>query len=326
MAQGPPSPKPEARESLLDLPLTRVPFVVLDVETTGLVPGYDRIVEISVVQPVRNGEPKVWLDTLVNPEREVGATEIHGITDEDVQDAPTFTELRGALAGLLARRVVVAHNADFDLRFLRSEFGPSFGPRPLPYLCTMEFHHFLRPGARRNLAESYSTFLGERLDVEHRARTDAEATARVLNAQLAEARQAKRLRRLRDLLDAECGRFAASLCHAPPAPPASVQAQAPAKPREGASRTRARSPEGIYLEEVVSALADLEIDDEELAAIKKLRSELELGDGVVRALHAKVYTSMMLRYTEEGILDESERGNLRRLHEALRTLGWAPGD
>lgn len=86
------------------------------------------------------------------------------------------------------------------------------------------------------------------------------------------------------------------------------------------------SPTDQDWREVVAALSDLEIDEEVLVAISKLRDELGLGDGVVRALHAKVYSSMLIRYTEEGILDSSERATLKRLHQALQTLGWAPGD
>ena len=84
---------------IANLPIDETPIAVVDLETTGLYPGCDRIVEISVVrlQPGRPAE--LVLDTLVNPRRRVRATEIHGITDADVEDAPEFDELVGDVMG-----------------------------------------------------------------------------------------------------------------------------------------------------------------------------------------------------------------------------------
>ena len=71
----------------------------MDIETTGLYPGGDRIVELAVVRIEPNEAPRLVLDTLVNPKRRVAATEIHGITDADVADAPPFEEIAGNVDG-----------------------------------------------------------------------------------------------------------------------------------------------------------------------------------------------------------------------------------
>lgn len=314
-----------SHEALLDLPLTQITFAVLDVETTGNIPGLDRVVELAVVIQKGREEPVVAIDTLVNPLREMGATEIHGLTDEDVREAPTFSQIRGLLASQLAGRIVVAHNAEFDLAVLRSELGPSFGPNPLPHVCTQELHHHLRPGARRSLPQSCSTFEVE-MGTPHCARDDAEATARILARQLHVARVEKKLRLLRDLKESGCGRFAASLGFPTLTQPVSMPDKTVQRPRDATTKRRSNSPLARYLDEIKGALADLHIDEEELRSIKAMREELDLDASVVRALHAGLYMAMLKRYTEEGILDETERSNLKRLHEALRTLGWAPGD
>src|SRR4051812_14795166 len=95
----------------------------VDLETTGADPGVDRVVEIGVVLLDEAGGVEHEFSTVVDPGRDVGATSIHGIRASDVVGAPTFTEVAPYLAALLSGRVVVAHNALFDLRFLAREFG-----------------------------------------------------------------------------------------------------------------------------------------------------------------------------------------------------------
>ena len=92
-------------------------FAVFDVETTGLY-NSDRIVEVGVVLLDENLRVEYEWATLLNPHRHLSASEIHGITASDVAGAPSFDDVAAHLAALLDRRVVVAHNATFDLRML----------------------------------------------------------------------------------------------------------------------------------------------------------------------------------------------------------------
>src|SRR3712207_1818935 len=92
-----------------------VAVAVVDVETTGLSPRTDRIVEIGIVLLDSRGEVESEFETLINPGRDVGPTGIHGISASDVVDAPLFGDVAPHLRSLLAGRVVVALNALFDL-------------------------------------------------------------------------------------------------------------------------------------------------------------------------------------------------------------------
>ena len=74
--------------------LRETPIAIIDFETTGLTAGADRVVEVAIARVDVGGEPRIILDTLVNPLRRVAATEIHGITDADVADAPRFAGQR----------------------------------------------------------------------------------------------------------------------------------------------------------------------------------------------------------------------------------------
>ena len=121
--------------------MSTVGYAVVDVETTGLFPGrHDRVIEIGVVLVDREGRQVDEWSTLVNPARDLGPQHIHGIQSGDVLRAPTFAEIAGDLAARLTGRVVVAHNLNFDLRFLAAEYARLSTPVPLDYdrgLCTM---------------------------------------------------------------------------------------------------------------------------------------------------------------------------------------------
>ena len=153
---------------------------VIDVETTGLSPKTDRVVEIGVVLLDDRGEVEAEFETLVNPGRNVGPTRLHGISASDVVEAPTFTDVAPYLRSLLAGRVVVAHNALFDLRFLGREFGRAGQPVDLsPTLCTMRLAPlFFGPGTRS--LQALCGFVDIPLDHGHAALHDARATAQLM--------------------------------------------------------------------------------------------------------------------------------------------------
>src|SRR5687767_7263481 len=97
-------------------------FAVVDVETTGFSPARgDRMVEIAIVHLSPSGEVEGLWETLLNPMRDVGPTHIHGISAKDVARAPQFPDIGARVLNLLSDRVVVAHNLEFDMRFLSHE-------------------------------------------------------------------------------------------------------------------------------------------------------------------------------------------------------------
>ena len=101
------------------------PLAVIDVETTGLNPfRHDRVIEVAAVLVAPGQGISAELATLVNPERDIGPTSIHGITASDITNAPRFAEIAGNLAEFLCTSIaLVGHNVRFDVSFLQSEFG-----------------------------------------------------------------------------------------------------------------------------------------------------------------------------------------------------------
>ncbi|HJM28180.1 MAG: 3'-5' exonuclease [Acidimicrobiales bacterium] len=101
-------------------------FACLDFETTGFSSRTNRVVEVAVVI-VENGIIGESWTTLINPgnDHELGASHVHGIKREWLSDAPSFSEIAGDMYKQLDQSVIVAHNADFDLRFLHAEMDRS---------------------------------------------------------------------------------------------------------------------------------------------------------------------------------------------------------
>jgi DNA polymerase-3 subunit epsilon len=162
-------------------------YAVIDLETTGLWPRSDRVVEIAVLRLDPGLAVTETWTTLVNPERDVGPTRLHGITAGDVADAPPFLDLADALAERLSGAVLVAHNLPFDARFLRAEFdrvGVDFPE--VRGLCTLALaQHLPAPGGRA--LQACCEQLGLGVSADHSALADAQAAAELLRYCLARA-------------------------------------------------------------------------------------------------------------------------------------------
>jgi DNA polymerase III subunit epsilon len=174
---------------------TRTPhgYTVIDVETTGLSPkNGDRVVEIAVVYVSEAGDVQDRWSTLVNPQRDVGPTRIHGITATDVLDAPTFAEIAPYVLRAINGRVVTAHNAPFDLRFLAHELVRSGVPleqHPLSGLCTMQWSKSYLQSPSRKLVDCCAA-ADITLSLAHSAAADALAAAQLLSHYLQAAKGA----------------------------------------------------------------------------------------------------------------------------------------
>jgi DNA polymerase-3 subunit epsilon len=119
--------------------------------------------------------------TLVDPCRDVGPTRIHGLRASDVSGAPLFADAAAAVWGLLAGRVLVAHNVAFDQRFLDAEFRRcSVRLPPPPVMCTMALSSYYLPGSPGRSLTACCAAGGIRLVNHHSALADASAAAGLL--------------------------------------------------------------------------------------------------------------------------------------------------
>jgi DNA polymerase III subunit epsilon len=167
------------------LRITR-PLAVIDLETTGVDASKDRIVEVSVLKVLPDGD-RQHRTRRVNPGIPIphAATEVHGITDADVVNEPSFAQVAAGLDTFLRGCDLCGFNIKrFDLRLLYTEFqraGIAFDLEGRALVDPLEiFHHF----ERRDLTAAVRFYLDRDHDGAHSAAADVLATAAILDAML----------------------------------------------------------------------------------------------------------------------------------------------
>ena len=261
------------------------PLVVIDCETTGL-GRHDRIVEIAAVTL----DPRTWelvdeYDTLINPERDVGPTGLHGITASMVEAAPVFSEVAAALSRRLHGSVLIAHNLPFDARMLGYEFD--------------------RLGAAFNLGSGLCTYraTGEKLIAacdrygisrahQHRALADARATATLAREVLADDRSEGRSVTVGSVSD--MARIV-SLSHYPYSDEALL----------------------LYLDALDWVLDDHYIDDEEHAAMEEFAESLGISEAMREEAHRSYLASIIAAAERDGVVTEAEQRLIEQVMHAL---------
>ena len=155
--------------------MNSIDFAIVDVETTGTSPAYDRIIEVGVLK-VKDGAVVDTYSTLVDPERSISyhIESLTGITNKELSGAPTFSDIKDQLIQLLNGCVFVAHNARFDYGFLRNEFGREGIDFSARCLCTARLSRKLFPRERRHGLDSIIRRFGIACQNRHRALDDAQ--------------------------------------------------------------------------------------------------------------------------------------------------------
>lgn len=275
-------------------------IAVIDIETTGF-GRQDRVVEIGVVvADLHSLEVHAEFDSLVNPLRDVGPTQVHGITASMVEAAPTFEEVASAIAALIDGSVLVAHNLAFDQRFLRTEFDRVGVDLDAGRgLCTLRMS-----GERLDLA---CTRHGIALAEHHRALADARATLALYNAIRSDEqgipasaswtsypRVPRTLRR-----EAVAGASMPAISHKFPTPYPTTAANALS-----------------YLATVDHFLSDLVLTPEERAALSDLSRELGIDGEQQARLHEDYFAALAAAAVRDGVVTAQE-------HHLLQSVAFA---
>ncbi|ADV65699.1 3'-5' exonuclease [Deinococcus maricopensis] len=158
-------------------------YVVFDLETTGLSPERDAIVEIGAIR-IRNGEvlEDDTFHTLVNPERDIPwyVSRVHGIRNAHVASAPRITEALPAFLQYAGTTPVVAHNAAFDTGFIRAAAArQGLEWRPQREICTLQLSRRAFPREKSHKLDALAQRLGLLQEARglHSAHADARLTA-----------------------------------------------------------------------------------------------------------------------------------------------------
>ncbi len=162
------------------------PLAFIDLETTGVNLGTDRIVEIAIVKILTDGT-KTVKRKLINPGMPIpkGASDVHGITDEMVRDAPVFKQVAQELKQVLDGCDLAGYNSNrFDIPLLMEEFlraQVDFDMKSRKLLDVQVIFHKMEP---RTLSAAYKFYCNQNLEAAHSAEADATATYEILEAQI----------------------------------------------------------------------------------------------------------------------------------------------
>ncbi len=162
------------------------PLAVIDLETTGTNLSTDRILEIAIVKIMPDGT-RLIKRKLINPEMAIppSSSEIHGITDEMVKDAPTFRQAANEIRQFIDNADLAGYNSNrFDIPLLVEEFlraSLDFDMKNRRLLDVQKIFHSLEP---RTLAAAYKFYCNSILENAHSAEADATATFEVLKSQV----------------------------------------------------------------------------------------------------------------------------------------------
>ncbi|HEX3024405.1 MAG TPA: 3'-5' exonuclease [Chitinophagaceae bacterium] len=169
----------------MKLQLTR-PIAFIDLETTGINISTDKIVEIAIVKIAVDGN-KIVKRKLINPQMPIPAasTDIHGITNEMVKDAPTFKQAANEIKQFIDNCDLAGYNSNrFDIPMLIEEFlraGLEFSIDDKRLLDVQKIFHMME---QRTLSAAYKFYCSKQLENAHSAEADAAATWEILEAQV----------------------------------------------------------------------------------------------------------------------------------------------
>jgi len=283
-------------------------FAVIDTETTGF-GKTDRLVEVAVVLVEGNEIIQEW-ETLINPERDISNSNIHGITSEVVSLAPTFAEIDSEFSRLIHGSIMVAHNISFDQRMLEQEYSKVKKQVDLGMgFCTLQ--------ATKLKLEVACKEYGITNVSAHRALTDARATALIFIKILEQLGSVEGLVPISVVYDFEAkspqllSRAALSQDHKP-------GQQNLRRIIHGLGPSEEAGPELSYLDALSSVMSDFEITADELKYLKDWAETLGIGSSKQSDLHSTFFNQIVVAAERDNYISETENMLLRK---AAKTLG-----
>ena len=172
-------------------------YVIFDLETTGISPNYDEVIEISALK-VKGGEVVDEFNTLVNPGRKIpfGATKVNGITNAMVAEAPAFSHVLAEFLDFAEGLVLVGHNiARFDMKFIWRDAEQYFGEIPQNnYVDTLQVARKHLPKMEHHRLVDLAEYYGISSEGAHRALNDCYMNQKVYECMVSEMREAQKKR------------------------------------------------------------------------------------------------------------------------------------
>jgi DNA polymerase III subunit epsilon len=305
-----------------------IEFAAIDFETTGLSPKSPhshRVIEVGIVRFSLEDGISAEYETLINPLRDVGPFEIHRISAGEATGAPTFTEVANDIAKLLNGAVLIAHNKNFDLQFLRSELERAkIKHAELDALCTMELVGMVKPRGPRRLTDCCEVLGVDVLDA-HRALNDAKMAANIAISVL----KSTGFPALTDPIDIQ-GPFQIS------SPPKKRGEFIPKTVTQGTYLrnvmdrlqhqelpvSRIGLAVSEYLNLLEHVLEDRRIDRTEADQLVELADRLAIPKSQLGAIHATYFSTICDHALVDGTISDDEEKDIQSVAELLDIGDW----
>jgi DNA polymerase III subunit epsilon len=305
-----------------------IEFAAIDFETTGLSPKSPhshRVIEVGIVRFSLEDGISAEYETVINPLRDVGPFEIHRISAGEATGAPTFTEVANDIAKLLNGAVLIAHNKNFDLQFLRSELERAkIKHAELDALCTMELVGMVKPRGPRRLTDCCEVLGVDVLDA-HRALNDAKMAANIAISVL----KSTGFPALTDPIDIQ-GPFQIS------SPPKKRGEFIPKTVTQGTYLrnvmdrlqhqelpvSRIGLAVSEYLNLLEHVLEDRRIDRTEADQLVELADRLAIPKSQLGAIHATYFSTICDHALVDGTISDDEEKDIQSVAELLDIGDW----
>ena len=176
----------EKGSSLLQIPVS---YTMIDTETTGLDPQYDKIIEMAAIK-IRDGKEVARFETLVNPEQPIDdfITDLTGITNEELSTAPVAADCLPDFVDFIGEDIVVGHNVHFDINFIYDALlACGYAPIKNDFVDTLRLSRRVRPDLEHHRLCDMAAAYSVPQPVAHRSLADCQTAIGVLDALAADA-------------------------------------------------------------------------------------------------------------------------------------------
>ncbi len=297
-------------------------YAVIDTETTGLrSTKTNRIVEVAVVRLDSQFNEIARWETLVNPKRDIGRTDIHHITAGEVLEAPEFNAIAGELWHHIEGAITIGHNVSFDIRFIKAEFQRAgWDLEPWKGTCTMQAAG--RLGLPLKL-EDCCEEVGIDHPSAHRALADTVATSKLISlfADELDIRWSDRLvdKNLNDIERIHRGMARENIKLPTGIGTLSIKYTAPVSDVDDLL-SKPKSME--YLDALDGVLEDRNIDEEEKRELQNLAAKAQFSEDELASLHHAYFSAIHTEYLHDEQITEDEERDLSRIAQLLGIEDW----
>lgn len=301
-------------------------YTIVDLETTGFSPSRgDKIVEIAAVKLRENSKVVDKFSTLVNPMRDISNYHIHGIEPYFLKKAPTFSEVSTYFKSFLKNCTIVAHNANFDLRFLNSQLFND--KKTVKAICTIKLSRLVEPDLPNRKLGTLCNYFDIDLGSSHEALSDALATSELFSilktlfinqhskqrfekefaSPVNDIQSSSNIRRIEYKRNDAIADYKKEK--------RKVNYLLNRLPTESISKNEEEKQD--YLDTLNEILADRIISDEEIETLNELAVEFNFSQEDIRYLHKQYLREVIQIYLIDGVVSEFERTDLENLGELL---------